>query len=775
MSPTNISLLGNDNPDLITINVIDGVPHNPVSTVDSPEIALTLNNQELTANINNYSVEEIKLSTELAEKINDTSFVGSVTVSNTSGVFLEKGTPVFISGNDGTNIEVGKADINNSANLILDEDIIAGNTGSAKLYGTVNDISVIDASIYSPGDILWLAETGGLTNIKPSTTTVQRIGVITSSDPLNNLIGIFFYNDLTVGDVALTSITDYATSAQGALADSALQPEDIGVSVQGFSTILDNTTESFITEHKDKIDLISVTEPVDLDVAKPNYIDEYRDSSVGVNDVIPVHYFGAFGAETNIDTAILPKGDGSFSLDVPDGTVTGGNKRGRQSVDLQQSRLTANQVASGDLSFAAGYRNTVTTDGFALGFSNTTNAEKGGAIGAGNSVDGYSSVAIGLNNTITNSSGIGRNYIFGSSNTLSDTDYAVLLGTGNTIQSASAYSTVAGGRASTIDGSTYSFIGSSNISSITNSANSSIVSANGASIVNSRDSFIGVGLGLSITDSAYSSILSGQNNAIDPGGSNSNYSTIVGGFGNNISEGPRSALLGGVNNIVTGFNSAILAGDSNTINGNNNVASGFQNNVTGGRSFAFGSENQINASYSISLGSANEITTDRTIVLGDNGKSFIPFSSIFSSGSEVSTGDSQRVELLLRNVTVDNTTATLLTTTSANTFSNNNTLVPQDNSVMAVECRVTAIQQGTTNIAEWIVKFTLAKGVGAGTIVSKGIVDVVERHNDLGLNIDETSLFVDATNGGATLRVYGLAATNIKWLAHCVCTENIYV
>ena len=53
------------------------------------------------------------------------------------------------------------------------------------------------------------------------------------------------YNDLsdtpTLGTAAATDATAYATAAQGALADTALQPGDIGVSVQGYdaNTVVD--------------------------------------------------------------------------------------------------------------------------------------------------------------------------------------------------------------------------------------------------------------------------------------------------------------------------------------------------------------------------------------------------------------------------------------------------------------------------------------------------------------------------------------------------------
>lgn len=59
--------------------------------------------------------------------------------------------------------------------------------------------------------------------------------------------------NLGLGTAATTASTDYATAAQGALADSALQSSDIGVSVQGYSAVLAGTTASYTTAEETKL------------------------------------------------------------------------------------------------------------------------------------------------------------------------------------------------------------------------------------------------------------------------------------------------------------------------------------------------------------------------------------------------------------------------------------------------------------------------------------------------------------------------------------------
>lgn len=69
------------------------------------------------------------------------------------------------------------------------------------------------------------------------------------------------YNDLsdkpTLGTAAAANTGDFATAAQGAKADTALQPAAIGVTVQGYSAALNGTTASFTTALKNKLDGIA--------------------------------------------------------------------------------------------------------------------------------------------------------------------------------------------------------------------------------------------------------------------------------------------------------------------------------------------------------------------------------------------------------------------------------------------------------------------------------------------------------------------------------------
>jgi hypothetical protein len=78
----------------------------------------------------------------------------------------------------------------------------------------------------------------------------------------------------------------------------------------------------------------------------------------GVNFSISANRLIPLSSTTSSDIIIQPKGtQGSILAQLPDGTTTGGNKRGAQSIDLQMSRISANMVGEGSGSVMIGGQN----------------------------------------------------------------------------------------------------------------------------------------------------------------------------------------------------------------------------------------------------------------------------------------------------------------------------------------------------------------------------------------------------------------------------------
>ncbi len=115
-------------------------------------------------------------------------------------------------------------------------------------------------------------------------------------------------------------------------------------------------------------------------------------SSSSPNSTVRVSALTTNVSTTDGDIVISPKGAGSILVQVPDGSSTGGNKRGQYSVDLQRSRSANTQVASGSYSFIGG------------GQGNSA-VSQGSAVSGGeyNSCQGFFSAIYGGHNNITSS------------------------------------------------------------------------------------------------------------------------------------------------------------------------------------------------------------------------------------------------------------------------------------------------------------------------------------------------------------------------------------
>lgn len=124
------------------------------------------------------------------------------------------------------------------------------------------------------------------------------------------------------------------------------------------------------------------------------------------NATIPVISMAPNNAATDVDVALSPKGLGGFSLQVADGTATGGNKRGSNAVDLQTSRLANTQVPNGTSAFCVGARNTASAaNAMALGLACVASNTASVAMGNGCVASGANSFAVGNGNVALGNGG----------------------------------------------------------------------------------------------------------------------------------------------------------------------------------------------------------------------------------------------------------------------------------------------------------------------------------------------------------------------------------
>lgn len=187
------------------------------------------------------------------------------------------------------------------------------------------------------------------------------------------------------------------------------------------------------------------------------------------NDTAYANVFSAVGSTTDVDFVIDAKGVGALLVVLPDGSATGGNKRGDYAIDFQKIRTLNSQVASGSYStivggrsnsvsgsyaVSGGYSNNVSALGStAFGYSNTVNASYASALGYSNIAQGLGSISLGYDNASTGNYGVSAGYINSASS-----DYTVAIGYSNLASNlgavslgydntaSSTYSTAFGGR-----------------------------------------------------------------------------------------------------------------------------------------------------------------------------------------------------------------------------------------------------------------------------------------------------------------------------------------
>jgi hypothetical protein len=161
---------------------------------------------------------------------------------------------------------------------------------------------------------------------------------------------------------------------------------------------------------------------------------------------------------TNANLVIAPNGTGALVASIPDGTATGGNARGTNAVDLQQSRAGAFQVASSNYSFVGGGQNNSTNSGdhyqvVVGGLSNSINAS------------GHSFIGGGQSNSIATGSGSGWSVVTGGRGNVSSSQYATVSGGQSNTASTNTHATVVGGQSNTSSGKYSVSGGFSNVAS----------------------------------------------------------------------------------------------------------------------------------------------------------------------------------------------------------------------------------------------------------------------------------------------------------------------
>lgn len=143
-------------------------------------------------------------------------------VTNDTGSTILKGTPVYQTGTSGNAMTIAPADASDSAKMpavgVLEQDLVDGASGFVIHLG---QITGVDTSAFSEGDIIYVAVGGGYTNTAPTgeNNLLQNLGRVTKVHATNGggvIMGAGRTNavpNLNDGNIFIGDATNRATTA----------------------------------------------------------------------------------------------------------------------------------------------------------------------------------------------------------------------------------------------------------------------------------------------------------------------------------------------------------------------------------------------------------------------------------------------------------------------------------------------------------------------------------------------------------------------------------
>lgn len=255
----------------------------------------------------------------------------------------------------------------------------------------------------------------------------------------------------------------------------------------------------------------------------------------------------------------------------------------------------------------------------------------------------------------------------------------------------------------------------------------------------------------------YSGVASGQQNQ-----ATALYSNVSGGY-SNLASGERAHIGGGMANIASAYASAVLGGNANSNAGAVAVICGGQSNTI----------SSLGAYGVILGGQSNTLDAPAATVIGRYAKTYgIAGVIAYGSYSHTSTGDSQKLSLLMQAKTT-NATATVVTSDGSAAAATNQ-LTLQNNSSMVVTGQLVVRQTSTGDTATWTFAAAIKRGANAAATQMIAACTPVSVAASAGAAAWVFTVDANTTLGCLRLNITGEAAKNLAWVANVDAVQNIY-
>ena len=291
-------------------------------------------------------------------------------VKNVSGGTLSKGMPVHASSSVGNTNEVIVASASNAATMpatfILAQQLNDEEEGLGIVTGFINGV---DTSGFQEGQVLYVGENGGYTNIKPSgSNLIQNLGIVTKIDATNG--SGFIYGSGRANDTP-NLLENHIFFGSG-----SNQQYQLHISGALDQTVINNITASgnisasgLITALSSSIDYLAVNDKLqgngsgfqffafNEDTVKVKFANWYssNDRQYGMGQLWFETWFAAI--DNNADPALRDERRIGFYLEEPDAgasdAVGGGGvhpSNARFYVDVNGAYLSGSLTASADIS-----------------------------------------------------------------------------------------------------------------------------------------------------------------------------------------------------------------------------------------------------------------------------------------------------------------------------------------------------------------------------------------------------------------------------------------